>query len=127
MKRDKSCNKNHHVEIFLKGTKEKTPALTMKLTEEGQYAVDFHAKLSSLQAFSICVAILHGTDASIAIDSDVNKQVLQCDSLRVFIEDEVKQLIEAVADGEKTRSSKHLDEIPPTFVVNPPFSPMSRA
>ncbi|XP_076897764.1 uncharacterized protein LOC143551147 [Bidens hawaiensis] len=127
MKRDKSCNKNRCVEIFLKGTKEKTPALTMKLTEEGQYAVDFHAKLSSLQAFSICVAILHGTDASIAIDSDVNKQMLQCDSLRVLIEDEVKQLIEAVADGEKTRLSKHLDEIPPTFVVNPPFSPMSRA
>ncbi|XP_076888987.1 uncharacterized protein LOC143539598 [Bidens hawaiensis] len=125
--RDESCNKNRCVEIFLKGTKEKTPALTMKLTEEGQYVVDFHAKLSSLQAFSICVAILHGTDASITIDGDVNKQVLQCDSLRVFIEDEVKQLIEAVADGEKTRSSKNLDEIQPTFVVNPPFSPMSRA
>ncbi|KAI3822221.1 hypothetical protein L1987_09807 [Smallanthus sonchifolius] len=127
LKRDESCNKNHYVEIFLKGTKEKTPALTMKLTEEGQYAVDFHAKLSSLQAFSICVAILHGTEASIAIGGDVNRQVLQCDSLRVFIEDEVKHLIEAVAEGEKTRSSKNLDEIPPTFVVNPPFSPMSRA
>ncbi|KAK9079651.1 hypothetical protein SSX86_001324 [Deinandra increscens subsp. villosa] len=126
-KRDGSFNKNHHVEIFLKGTKEDTPALTMKLTEEGQYVVDFHAKLSSLQAFSICVAILHGTEASIAIGGDVNRQVLQCDSLRVFIEDEVKHLIEAVAEGEKIKSSKNLDEIPPTFVVNPPFSPMSRA
>ncbi|KAK1436231.1 hypothetical protein QVD17_02010 [Tagetes erecta] len=127
LKRDESCNKNHHVEIFLKGTKESTPALTMKLTEEGQYAVDFHAKLSSLQAFSVCVAILHGTEASIAIGSDVNRQMLQCDSLRVFIEDEVKHFIEAVTDGEKVKSSKNLDEIPPTFVVNPPFSPMSRA
>ncbi|KAI7728085.1 hypothetical protein M8C21_030634 [Ambrosia artemisiifolia] len=126
LKSDESRNKNH-VEIFLKGTKEDAPALTMKLTEEGQYAVDFHAKLSSLQAFSICVAILHGTEASIAIGGDVNRQVLQCDSLRVFIEDEVKHLIDAVAEGEKIRSSKNLDEIPPTFVVNPPFSPMSRA
>lgn len=109
------------------GTKENTPALTMKLTEEGQYAIDFHAKLSSLQAFSVCVAILHGTEASIAIGSDVNRQMLQCDSLRVFIEDEVKHFIEAVAEGEKVKSSKNLDEIPPTFVVNPPFSPMSRA
>ncbi|KAI7728088.1 hypothetical protein M8C21_030637, partial [Ambrosia artemisiifolia] len=126
LKSDDTGNKNH-VEIFLKGTKEDAPALTMKLTEEGQYAVDFHAKLSSLQAFSICVAILHGTEASIAIGGDVNRQVLQCDSLRVFIEDEVKHLIDAVAEGEKIRSSKNLDEIPPTFVVNPPFSPMSRA
>ncbi|KAM0046175.1 hypothetical protein Hdeb2414_s0009g00312841 [Helianthus debilis subsp. tardiflorus] len=126
LKRDESGNKNH-VEIFLKGTKENTPALTMQLTEEGQYAVDFHAKLSSLQAFSICVAILHGTEASIPIGGEVNRQVLQCDSLRVFIEDEVKHLIEAVAEGEKIRSSKNVDEIPPTFVVNPPFSPMSRA
>ena len=99
----------------------------MRLTEEGQYAVDFHAKLSSLQAFSICVAILHGTEASIAIGGDMNRQILQCDSLRVFIEDEVKHLIDAVAEGEKRKPSKNLDEIPPTFVVNPPFSPMSRA
>ncbi|PWA85159.1 hypothetical protein CTI12_AA152690 [Artemisia annua] len=127
MKKDEACNPNRPVEIFLKGTKEKTPALTMKLTEEGQYAVDFHAKLSSLQAFSICVAMLHGTEASIAIGGDMNRQMLQCDSLRVFLEDEVKQLIEAVAEGEKRISSKNLDEIPPTFVVNPPFSPMSRA
>ncbi|KAD4384690.1 hypothetical protein R6Q59_011167 [Mikania micrantha] len=127
LKRSESRNKNHHVEIFLKGNKENTPALTMKLTDEGQYVVDFHAKLSSLQAFSICVAILHAAEASIDIGGDVNRQVSQCDSLRVFLEDEVKHLIEAVAEGEKIRSSKILDEIPPSFVVNPPFSPMSRA
>ncbi|XP_024986502.1 uncharacterized protein LOC112521736 [Cynara cardunculus var. scolymus] len=125
LKKDDACNLP--VEIFLKGTKENTPALTMKLTEEGQYAVDFHAQLSSLQAFSVCVAILHGTEASIAIGGDMNRKIMQCDSLRVFIEDEVKHLIDAVAEGEKRKTSKNLDEIPPTFVVNPPFSPMSRA
>lgn len=125
LKKDEACNLP--VEIFLKGSKENRPALTMKLTEEGQYAVDFHAKLSSLQAFSICVAILHGTEASIGIGGDMNRQILQCDSLRVFIEDEVKHLIDAVAEGEKRKPSKNLDEIPSTFLVNPPFSPMSRA
>ncbi|XP_071700331.1 uncharacterized protein [Rutidosis leptorrhynchoides] len=125
MKKDERCDPNRPVEIFFKGTKDNTPALTMKLTEEGQYAVDFHAKLSSLQAFSICVSILHGTNASIG--GDMNRQMLQCDSLKVFIEDEVKHLIEAVADDEKRKSSKNLDEIPASFVVNPPFSPMSRA
>ncbi|KVH90096.1 Protein of unknown function DUF3527 [Cynara cardunculus var. scolymus] len=114
LKKDDACNLP--VEIFLKGTKENTPALTMKLTEEGQYAVDFHAQLSSLQAFSVCVAILHGTEASIAIGGDMNRKIMQCDSLRVFIEDEVKHLIDAVAEGEKRKTSKNLDEIPPTFV-----------
>ncbi|KAI3792432.1 hypothetical protein L2E82_06312 [Cichorium intybus] len=124
MKKDESCNK---MEIFLKGGKEKTPGLTMKLTEGGQYVVDFHAQLSSLQAFSICVAILHGMEASIVVNGDLNRKILQCDSLRVFIEDEVKHLIEAVAEGQKGKSSKNVDEVSPTFVVNPPFSPMSRA
>ncbi|KAL7596414.1 hypothetical protein Lser_V15G27648 [Lactuca serriola] len=123
---------NHHVktdvEIFFKGSKEKMPGLTMKLTEEGQYVVDFHAQLSSLQAFSICVGMLHGTEASIvACGGDVKRKILKCDSLRVFIEEEVKHLMEAVAEGQKGKSSKNVDEIPPTFVVNPPFSPMSRA
>nr|XP_043612036.1 uncharacterized protein LOC122583722 [Erigeron canadensis] len=119
--------RNQPVEIFLKGTRENTPDLTMKLTEEGHYAVDFHAKLSSLQAFSICVAILHGKEASITNSEDMNRQMMQCDSLRVFIEDEVKHLIEAVAEGEKRKPSKNINENQPTFVVNPPFSPMSRA
>ncbi|CAH1451409.1 unnamed protein product [Lactuca virosa] len=123
---------NHHVktdvEIFFKGSKEKMPGLTMKLTEEGQYVVDFHAQLSSLQAFSICVAMLHGTEASIvACGGDVKRKILKCDSLRVFIEDEVKHLMEAMAEGQKGKSSKNVDEILSTFVVNPPFSPMSRA
>lgn len=114
--------------LFIQGSKEKMPGLTMKLTEEGQYVVDFHAQLSSLQAFSICVGMLHGTEASIvACGGDVKRKILKCDSLRVFIEEEVKHLMEAVAEGQKGKSSKNVDEIPPTFVVNPPFSPMSRA
>lgn len=107
------------------GSKENTPALTMKLTDEGQYAVDFHEQLTSLQAFSICVAILHTTETSILVDHDKNREMLQCDSLRVFVEDEVKHLIEAVVEEDKRKPVKN--EFPPSFLVNPPFSPMSRA
>ncbi|KAK9059295.1 hypothetical protein SSX86_021914 [Deinandra increscens subsp. villosa] len=113
------------VKLFLKGNKENIPALTMKMTEEGQYAVDFHTQLTSLQAFSVCVAILHSTETSISVAHDSNREMLQCDSLRVFVEDEVKHLIEAVVEEDKKRPDKN--EIPPSFLVNPPFSPMSRA
>nr|GEX52248.1 hypothetical protein [Tanacetum cinerariifolium] len=113
------------VELFLKGTKEDTPAISMKMTAEGQYAVDFHAQLTSLQAFSICVAILHSTESSDIVDQNNDRERLQCDSMRVFAEDEVKHLIEVMAEEDKIKPSKN--EIPPSFLVNPPFSPMSRA
>ncbi|GJX65652.1 reverse transcriptase domain-containing protein [Tanacetum coccineum] len=113
------------VELFLKGTKEDTPAITMKMTTEGQYAVDFHAQLTSLQAFSICVAILHSTGSSDIVDQNNDRERLQCDSMRVFAEDEVKHLIEVMAEEDKRKPSKN--EISPSFLINPPFSPMSRA
>ncbi|KAB2634175.1 hypothetical protein D8674_040825 [Pyrus ussuriensis x Pyrus communis] len=55
------------MELFVQGSKEKAPALTMTMVEEGRYAVDFHAQLYTLQAFSTCVAILHGTETSAAV------------------------------------------------------------
>ncbi|XP_076887505.1 uncharacterized protein LOC143537674 [Bidens hawaiensis] len=113
------------VKLFLKGNKENTPALIMKMTEEGQYAVDFHNQLTSLQAFSVCVAILHSTETSINVAHDSRREMLQCDSLRVFVEDEVKHLIDVLVDEDKRKPDKN--EIPPSFLVNPPFSPMSRA
>ncbi|XP_071730720.1 uncharacterized protein [Rutidosis leptorrhynchoides] len=113
------------VKLFLKGTKENTPSLTMKITEDGQYAVDFHAQLTSLQAFSICVAILHSTETSIVVANDNDRETLQCDSMRVFVEEEVKQLIEIVAEEDKRKTVKN--GISSSFLVNPPFSPMSRA
>ncbi|KAL8196243.1 hypothetical protein R6Q57_025243 [Mikania cordata] len=113
------------VKLFIKGNKENTPALTMKMTEEGQYEVDFHIRLTSLQAFSISVAILHCTETSVSMSHDSNREMLQCDSLRVFVEDEVKHLIEVVVEEDKRKPDKN--EIPPSFLVNPPFSPMSRA
>ncbi|GAV57954.1 DUF3527 domain-containing protein [Cephalotus follicularis] len=112
------------LELFLKGTKENTPAFTMSIIEEGQYAVDFHAQLSTLQAFSICVAILHGKEASTA-GQERGIQLKQCTSLKELIEEEVKFLIEAVTEEGK-KVNKKTEEIPRSYVINPPFSPISR-
>ncbi|VVA36533.1 PREDICTED: DUF3527 [Prunus dulcis] len=114
------------LELFVQGSKEKTPALSMTMVEEGQYTVDFHAQLSTLQAFSICVAILHGTETSAMAGQERNKQFSQCNSLKVLIEEEVKYLIEAVTAGEKKEVAKRVKKIQPSYVLNPPFSPIAR-
>lgn len=97
----------------------------MIATGEGEYEVDFHAQLTTLQAFSVCVAILHCTEASIAVGHETNKQLLQCDSLKVFLDDDVKYLIESVTEDEMKKADKKI-EGPQYFVLNPPFSPIAR-
>lgn len=114
------------LELFVEGAKESTPALTMTVVDNGEYAVDFHAQLSTLQAFSICVAIWHGTEASIDAGKDRNKQLSQSNSLKVLINDEVKFLVEAVTTEETMKVTKMVKEIQPSYVVNPPFSPIAR-
>ncbi|MBA0552851.1 hypothetical protein Golob_023627 [Gossypium lobatum] len=113
-------------ELFLQGAKENTPALTMTAIEGG-YAVDFHAKLSALQAFSICVAILHGSETPKATGEPQTNHLPECNSLKSFLEDEVKFLIEAVTEEEKKKKAgKRAIPIPPSYVINPPFSPIAR-
>ncbi|KAI3987845.1 hypothetical protein MKX01_020959 [Papaver californicum] len=117
------------LELFVQRAKEKIPALTIKAINDGQYAVDFHAQLSKLQAFSICVAILHSSDVSttevFGYEKDV-KQRLHSNSLKVLLEEEVRFLIEAVAEGGKRKITKTKEEISPSFLLNPPFSPIGR-
>ncbi|KAJ4953504.1 hypothetical protein NE237_030336 [Protea cynaroides] len=114
------------LELFVQGAKEKMPALTMNLIDEGQYSVDFHAQLSALQAFSICVAILHSAADSTGTGQERTTQRFQCNSLKLLLEEEVRFLIEAVAEEERRKMTKKMEEIPPSFVAKPPFSPMSR-
>ncbi|KAL5552074.1 hypothetical protein UlMin_002250 [Ulmus minor] len=124
---NQSLAKNQrHMKLFVEGTKDHTQALSMTIIEEGLYAVDFHAQLSTLQAFSMCVAILHGTETSVGAGEEQDKQLSQCNSLKVLIEDEVKLLIEAVTEEEKRNVTKRVRQIPPSYVLKPPFSPIAR-
>lgn len=93
---------------------------------KGQYSVDFHARLSTLQAFSICIALLHISEASLAVGHEKNKQRLCSDSLKLLLEEEVRHLIEAVAVEERKKAKKKVEQIPPSFFLDPPFSPMGR-
>jgi hypothetical protein len=98
----------------------------MKMVEEGHYAVDFHAQLSTLQAFSICVAILHGTSASSGPANEKNQQQLsKCSSLKMLLEDDVECLFKSITT-EKNTVCKSPKGIPRSYVPNPPFSPIAR-
>lgn len=93
--------------------------MTIKLIEEGHYSVDFHAQLSSLQAFSICVSMLHGGKTRTTFEKE-SKELMQCSSLKMMIEDEVSFLLE------EKKLPKKVEENSPAYVINPPFSPIAR-
>lgn len=110
----------------MQGKIDNIPALTIRVIDDRQYAVDFHAKLSSLQAFSICVAILHTAEAFIVVGQEPNKQMLQCDSLSVFSDEEMKNLIDSGTEESKSKVRKKVEKVLPSLVLNPPFPPIAR-
>ncbi|OIW09867.1 hypothetical protein TanjilG_20493 [Lupinus angustifolius] len=114
------------LELFIQGAKDSNPTFSMKIIEQGQYAVDFHAQLSTLQAFSICVAILHGTSAFNVSGHEKNQQLSQCSSLKMLTKDEVELLIKSVTIEENKTVSKTPKRFPQSYVLNPPFSPIAR-
>ncbi|XP_057775916.1 uncharacterized protein LOC130994839 [Salvia miltiorrhiza] len=114
----------HRTELFVQGRRDNTPAFTMRVIEGGKYAVDFHAQLSSLQAFSICVAILHAAEAS-PTGRERSKPMLQSDALKVYTEEEIKTMLDAIAKEEKSKVKK-IEQAVPSFVLSPPFSPIAR-
>ncbi|GMH09391.1 hypothetical protein Nepgr_011232 [Nepenthes gracilis] len=115
------------LELFGQGAKEKAPVLRIAITEKGNYSVDFHAQLSSLQALAICVAVLHTTEASVTLEQEKNKHLLQNCSLKDLVEDEVKVLFKAATEeGMRQVKKQPSKENPPPFALNPPFSPIAR-
>jgi len=98
----------------------------MTMVEEGQYAVDFHAQLSPLQAFSICVAIMHGTSTLGGAGQEKRQEISRCNSLKTLLEEEVELLMNSVTKGEKKNVCKIPKGIPRSYVPNPPFSPVAR-
>ncbi|XP_072963042.1 uncharacterized protein [Typha angustifolia] len=111
--------------LCVQGSKEKVPALSIMVDGNGQYSVDFHAQLSALQAFSICIAVLHFSEASV-IGQEKNAHKLNSSSLKLLLEEEVRHLIEAVAVEEKRKMKKKVEQVPPSFFLDPPFSPIGR-
>ncbi|KAL8138921.1 hypothetical protein V2J09_004922 [Rumex salicifolius] len=111
-------------ELCVQGAKEKTPALTIQFSGKGKYAVDFQPQLSTLQAFGICVAMLHATEASARAEQEKNTQ---CNTLKDLFKDEVKILIDSVTEERvKEKVRRTVENHPSSFKPNPPFSPISR-
>uniref|UniRef100_A0A7N0U142 Uncharacterized protein n=1 Tax=Kalanchoe fedtschenkoi TaxID=63787 RepID=A0A7N0U142_KALFE len=117
-------------ELFIEGVKEDTPAFSVAEISAGHYSVDFHARLSALQAFAICVATFHGSEPPTATRSPVNIiPTLPPATLKTFL---LEPFIESVADPDKKQTPAPPKAPPSTkeaspFTFNPPFSPISRA
>ncbi|KAL2348033.1 hypothetical protein Fmac_002033 [Flemingia macrophylla] len=114
------------LELFTQGAKDRTPTFGMTMVEEGQYAVDFHAQLSPLQAFSICVAILHGTSTFSGAGQEKKQQISRCNSLKMLLEEEVELFINSITKEENKTVSKIQNGVTLPYVLNPPFSPIAR-
>ncbi|KAL6847697.1 hypothetical protein ACP4OV_022485 [Aristida adscensionis] len=119
-------NGKHPMELFVQGIKGELPALSMKANGKGQFLVDFHAQLSALQAFSVCISLLHCSEASLAISLEKGKHKLYSSSLKMLLEEDVRHLIEAVTAEEKKKPKKRREKAPPSVVLDPPFSPIGR-
>uniref|UniRef100_A0ACD5WII5 Uncharacterized protein n=1 Tax=Avena sativa TaxID=4498 RepID=A0ACD5WII5_AVESA len=120
----------HPMELLVQGSKEELPALSMKANGKGQLLVDFHARLSALQAFSVCISRLHCSEASTAVVIEKGKHKLYSSSLKMLLEGEVMHLIEAVTAEEKRKKPEvKRDKAPPSVALDPrrpPFSPLGR-
>ncbi|TVU01620.1 hypothetical protein EJB05_52923 [Eragrostis curvula] len=116
----------HPMELFVQSNKEVLPALSMKADGNGHFSVDFHARLSALQAFSICISLLHCSEASSDIGIEKFKNKLYSSSLKMLLKEEVRQLIDSVTPKEKKKPKRRKEKTPPPIVVDPPFSPMGR-
>uniref|UniRef100_A0A0D9VNB6 DUF3527 domain-containing protein n=1 Tax=Leersia perrieri TaxID=77586 RepID=A0A0D9VNB6_9ORYZ len=114
------------MELFVLGDKEELPALSIKANEKGQLLVHFHARLSALQAFSACISLLHCSEASTTVSIEKGKHKLYSSSLKMLLEEEVSQLIEAVTAEEKRKTKKRTERAPRSVVLDPPFSPLGR-
>jgi len=114
--------------LFKQGSKEELPALSMKANGKEQFLVDFHARLSALQAFSVCISLLHCSEASIAFSLEKGKHKLYSSSHKLLLEEDVRRLIEAVTAEEKKQQKKksRREKAPPSVVLDPPFSPIGR-
>ncbi|TVU48679.1 hypothetical protein EJB05_08324, partial [Eragrostis curvula] len=121
-----TLNAKHPMELFVQGSKEALPALSMKANGKGQFLVDFHGRLSALQAFSVCISLLHCSEALMAISLEKGKHKLYSSSLKMLLEEDVRHLIEAVTAEEKKKPKKRREKAPPSVVLDPPFSPIGR-
>ncbi|XP_042412433.1 uncharacterized protein LOC122001640 isoform X1 [Zingiber officinale] len=105
--------------LFEQGRKENVPAISIKAEREGQYSVDFHTSFSTLQAFSIGIAILHNANVSSALVPEKIRQRLHSNSLKLLFEEEARHLIE------QRKAMEGVQQVPSLF-VNRPLSPMGR-
>ncbi|KAJ8624333.1 hypothetical protein MRB53_032863 [Persea americana] len=117
-------NETLHVDLFVQGgSQENRPVFNLSFFKEGLYAIDFNASISLLQAFSICVAILHGgkpANLSEMLNMLETKSSPDSESIE---NDIIKAPNKSQGENPTSRSQ---GGIPTSYVPYPPHSPVGR-
>ncbi|KAF8396856.1 hypothetical protein HHK36_018491 [Tetracentron sinense] len=109
-----SCPKPDQFDLFVQGgTQESKPVLSLAPIEKGIYTVNFNASISSLQAFSICIAAINSWKPS--------------DHLEVTNLSEAKTSQESISmENDRIRAPSRVEGSPARYVPYPPLSPVGR-
>lgn len=95
------------------GPPERRLVFSFAASKEGIYSADFGSSISLLQAFSMCVAVLHGKRPYDYAEP--------CDA------SEEKAVVERVVSNQLKTSTKTRRKAPASYVSCPPISPVARA
>lgn len=106
---------DHQVDLVIQGgAQENWRLLSLASFKEGLYTVDFNAPLSLLQAFSICIAVLHG------------RMTANLSGVHSFLHVKSSSDPMSTENGTIKSSTKTQGEIPASYFPYPPHSPVGR-
>ncbi|KAL9405072.1 hypothetical protein Peur_002044 [Populus x canadensis] len=110
----KACSAVDKFELVSQGGEENQPVFSMAPFKEGIYSVEFNTSLSTLQAFSLCIAVLDG-----------KKLCEMSESSSLFEEKPSLETIQSQNDGLRAPNGS-AGEVPARYVSYPPLSPVGR-
>eukprot|EP01018_Ginkgo_biloba_P033357 Gb_11952 [translate_table: standard] len=115
----------HASDLFIRGAKQSTPALSLAVVHDGLYLLSFEAQLSALQAFSIGVAMLHSREPFMST-KESNLQELCSSSLCAPLAKQVRTLSQEISTPQDDILTNVYRNHKVFSVPDPPHSPFGR-
>ncbi|KAL3536461.1 hypothetical protein ACH5RR_004922 [Cinchona calisaya] len=109
-----SCSMTEHMNLFIQGGEgnSQQPIFSLAPFKDGFHSIEFHASVSLLEAFSICVAVITSRDLSDIFNSNHLPQS--------------KVSVEAKNENDEKNKIMARAEVPTKYVSSPPPSPVGR-
>eukprot|EP01018_Ginkgo_biloba_P030651 Gb_26654 [translate_table: standard] len=127
---NKKTGEYHSVDVFSQGAKQDTPALRMAAVHDGLHVLSYRSQLSTLQAFSIGVAMLHSRDPFMQTKVEGYPTESCSRSLQNPFDKQGRNLnrvISAIPEEIHTDFHRADEGFSTSYVSDPPLSPLGRA